>query len=128
MFGLFRSHHPVRHTKSLYHSLVGVKYVFMNEANFRIQVLVAAFSVFLGVEFGISRVEWAILALSAGLLLSAEVLNTAIEELIDHLVRRRSEVARVIKDLSAGFVLLTALTNLVVLVAIFGERVVKAIG
>jgi len=74
----------------------------MNEANFRIDMVITAFVVSMGIHFRITNTEWAILVLGLGFLLAAEIINTLIEELVDHLIH----------DLSAGFVLTVALSVL----------------
>ncbi|MBI4031119.1 MAG: diacylglycerol kinase, partial [Proteobacteria bacterium] len=48
--------------------------------------------------------------------------NTVVEEFVDHLITERNEVVAIIKDLSAGFVLTTALTALLIFVLIFGQK------
>jgi diacylglycerol kinase (ATP) len=60
-----------------------------------------------------------------GFLLSAEILNTVMEELMDHFFKEYSETARIVKDLSAGYVLVAALTCLCVFLLTVG---VKALG
>jgi len=90
----------------------------MNEANFRVEVVVASFFVSMGLLFNIKLYEWAVLVLALGFLLSAEIMNTAIEEFIDHLVKEHHEGVRVIKDLSAAFVLTASITTLLVFLLI----------
>jgi diacylglycerol kinase len=119
---LLKSHHPIRHVKSFKYAFQGLAHVVVNEANFRVQIVIVAFFVCSGFYFHISSLEWAVLILSLGLLLSAEVLNTVVEEFIDHLIKEHNEAARVIKDLSAGYVLITALTSLFVFVFTVGAK------
>jgi len=73
----------------------------------------------LGAHFNITNIEWALLILSMGLLLMAEVLNTVVEDTIDFFIKDFDEGVKVIKDLSAGFVLITAITALAILILIF---------
>ncbi|KKS14800.1 MAG: Diacylglycerol kinase [candidate division WWE3 bacterium GW2011_GWB1_41_6] len=49
--------------------------------------------------------------------------NTVVEELIDQLIKEYHEGVRIIKDLSAGFVLTTSITTLAILILIFGDRI-----
>lgn len=73
----------------------------------------------LGAHFNFTNTEWALLILSMGLLLMAEVLNTVVEDTIDFFIKDFDEGVKVIKDLSAGFVLITAVTALIILILIF---------
>jgi diacylglycerol kinase (ATP) len=51
------------------------------------------------------------------------MINTVVEEFIDQLIKEYHEGAKVIKDMSAGFVLITAVTTLIILFLIFGHRI-----
>lgn len=99
----------------------------MNEPNFRIQVVVVVFAIILGLHFNISNIEWGLLILSMGALLAAEMTNTVVEELIDALIKEYHDGAKIIKDLSAGFVLTTAVTTLAILFLIFAHRLAPTI-
>lgn len=122
---ILNSHHPVRHVKSFKYAFKGIFHALLNEANFRVQVITAIVSVILGVYFNITNVEWGLLIVSMGFLLSAEMVNTVVEEFIDHLISSHNEGARIIKDLSAGFVLVTAITVASIFVLIFGQHLLN---
>ena len=122
MFKLFKSHHPVRQANSFKFAFSGLFHTLINEANFRVQIAITIFAVILGIHFDISVTEWAVMVLSLGMLLSAELLNTVIENFVDHLVDDHHEGVKVIKDVSAAYVLMTALTTLVILIIIFWKR------
>lgn len=98
-----------------------------NEANFRIQLAVASVGIIAGVYYKISSFEWIAVVLVAGMLLSAELINTTIEEFIDHLIHEHHEGARIIKDLSAGYVLTVAICALAVLLLVFAPRIFPAL-
>lgn len=122
---ILKSHHPIKHLKSFKYAFAGIFHTLVNEANFRIQILISIFSIFLGFYFQISSSEWSVLIISFSSLLSAEVLNTSIENFINYVIPRKSEVVRVVKDLSAGFVLINALACLFILIIIFGKYLIK---
>ena len=119
---ILKSHHPIRHAKSFGHAFEGIFHALLHEPNFRIQIIIAVLSIILGYHFKISNTEWAILTLSNGFLLSAEMINTVVEELIDNLIKEQSPIVKVIKDLTAGFVLTTAITALIIFMLVFGHR------
>jgi len=127
MFGFFnseiwKSNHPLRRLHSFRYAFQGLFHALLNEANFRIQVLIAVLSISAGLYFHINTTEWAVLTLCMGFLLSAEMINTVVEEFIDHIIKEESQVAKIIKDLGAGFVLVAAVTTLINLVLIFGKH------
>ena len=123
MLEILKSHHPLRHAKSFKHAFEGIFHALLNEPNFRVQIVIVALSFYFGKMFGITNVEWGILVISLGLLLAAELINTVVEELMDHFVRHDDPIVKVIKDLTAGFVLITAITVLIILFLIFEPRI-----
>ncbi len=123
MIKLFESHHPIRHVKSFRHAFEGLFHALINEPNFRVQVVIVALSVYFGKRLGITNTEWSILIISLGLLLAAEIINTVVEEIMDHFVKHDDPVVKIIKDLSAGFVLISAISTLIILYLTFGHRV-----
>lgn len=124
---IISSHHPRRHLRSFKYALRGVYHATANEANFRIQLAVVTASVIAGLVYKINLMEWLSLVVVCGMLLSAELINTAIEEFIDHLIHEHHEGARVIKDLSAGYVLTTAICALVVYLIVFVPKIFPAL-
>lgn len=122
MNDIIKKHHPIRHAKSVKYAFSGIVHALLNEANFRVQVIIVAISTALGTHFKISNVEWGLLIISMGSLLAAELVNTVVEEFIDHLIKEYSEIVKIIKDVSAGFVLITAVSAGMIFILIFGHR------
>lgn len=122
MLQIFKSHHPIRHARSFKHAFEGIFHALLNEANFRVQIVIVILAVIFGKLFKISNVEWAIVTMSMGLLLASELINTTVEEIMDHFVKHDNRVAKVIKDLSAGFVLINAIGALIIFYLIFGTK------
>jgi diacylglycerol kinase len=92
------------------------------EANFRVHAAVTLVVVIAGVFLGCERIEWALLALSVGLVFTAELLNTALERLfhgLDEAARARISGCL---DVAAGAVLAAALTAAVVGGIVFVPR------
>jgi undecaprenol kinase len=118
---IFKSHHPRRSAKSFKYAFKGVFHALLNEPNFRIQVLIVAATLALGLFFKITTIEWGLLIITGGLLLSAEMLNTVVEEFLDFIMPDQNDSVAVIKDLAAGFVLVMAFTSLSILLLVFGK-------
>lgn len=127
MLNIFHSHHPIRHANSFKYAFEGLFHALLNEPNFRLQLIIVFIAVFLGRHYNISHVEWGLLILSMGALLAAEMTNTVVEELIDTLIKEYHEGAKIIKDLSAGFVLTTSFTALAILLLIFAGRIAESL-
>jgi diacylglycerol kinase (ATP) len=74
----------------------------------------------LGAWLSLSRIEWAILALTMGLVWIAEFFNTALEAVVDLASPDIHPLAKVSKDVGAAAVLIAAITSVVVGLAILG--------
>ena len=85
----------------------------------RIHLSAACYVLFFGFRMGLTRGELGCLAVTVGAVMSAEAMNTALEKLCDFAENRRNPHIRVIKDIAAGAVLLTALAAVIVAVVIF---------
>jgi len=116
-----KSHHPVKHLKSFKYAFSGILHSLYHEANFRIQIAITILAVIGGFYYQISPSEWSVLIIAFASLLSAEVLNTSIENFADFLIPKKSEVVRIVKDLAAGFVLINAVACFLILVIIFSK-------
>lgn len=103
-----------RFVESLNAAVEGFIYVLKTERNMRVHFLLALFCILLGIAVGFTYVELAALCLTITLVLGAEMFNTALELIVDMVKSEFHPVARVIKDVSAGAVLLTAVNALVV--------------
>lgn len=101
----------------------GIGAVVRSERNARIQCVAGLVAVALGFWFGISVIEWCLVALACGLVLAAEALNTAVEKLADRITTDRDARIRLAKDAAAGGVLLASLAAAVVGAMIFVPKV-----
>jgi undecaprenol kinase len=97
----------------------GIKEISKTEYNFRIHLIAAVFAIVAGFIFRLSNVEWAIIVLVIGLVLMAELINSVIEKMIDYLKPEIHPSAKIIKDVAAGVVLITAIIALIVGLLIF---------
>ena len=111
--------------RSFYYAFKGLADVVRSQANMRIHLLAAAAALFAAWFFNISPSEWMILILVIGMVLSAEVMNTAIEYLTDLISPAQHPLAGKAKDAAAAAVLLSALTAVVIGGIIFLPRIVR---
>jgi len=88
----------------------------------RIHFLIALFFLLAGIAMGFSYLELTVLCATIALVLVAEMLNTALELIVDMVKSESHPVARVIKDVSAGAVLLTAVNAVIVGYILFAKR------
>ena len=115
---------PLKRAKSFSHAFSGIRFVFRTQHNAWIHLLAALVVVALGWWFKVSPSEWCFLVLGIGFVLVAEAFNTAIETLTDLASPNFHTLAKIAKDVSAGAVLLAAITALGVGLMVFGPRVI----
>lgn len=97
----------------------GIAAALRDELNLKIMVAVAAAAVALGFYRGLSRLEWAAVIICIGLVLALELFNTAAERLVDILSPQHDPRYGMIKDITAGAVLVASLAAAVVGMLIF---------
>lgn len=100
----------------------GVFFVLRHERNAQVEAGVAILVILLGIGFRISVVEWVVVFTLIGLVLSLEMINTALEALVDLTTTEYHPLAKVAKDGAAGAVLWAALCSVVVGLFLFGPR------
>lgn len=90
-------------------------YAFQTQRNFRIHLAVGTLAIALSIFLRLSRVEIAIIGLTIGAVLTMELLNTAIESVVDLTVKQTyHELAKIAKDCAAAAVLISALAAVLV--------------
>lgn len=88
----------------------GVSYAFRTQRNFRIHVTVGLLAVGLAVGLGLSAVEVAVILLTGGAVMTMELINTALESVVDLTVQQTyHELAKIAKDCAAAAVLMSAI-------------------
>lgn len=97
----------------------GVLYSLKTQPNFRVHLLAGAIVTLLAVLLPLKSWEWSILIFTITLVIIAEMLNTAIESVTDLLTSEYHLSAKIAKDTSAGMVLITAFSSVVIGAIIF---------
>lgn len=104
---------------SFTYPIKGLKYAYRNEQNLAVDVGVALLVTILGFIFKLNLTEWAILALTIGLVISCELINTAIEAVVDLVTEDYHPLAKVAKDTAAAAVFVFAIIAVIVGLIIF---------
>lgn len=97
----------------------GMKALLKYEHNARIHLVAACVAIIAGFLFQISAMEWCVIIICIGLVISAEALNSAVEALADKITTDRDPLIGRAKDLGATAVTLLALVAVVVGLIIF---------
>jgi len=111
--------HIKRRLKSFKNAFQGLFYVVKTQNNMQIHLVAFLFVVTGGFFFKISSTKWLFLILAVALVLVSEVVNTAIEEIVNLISPDFNKKAGLIKDMGAAFVLLAAIFAIVVGIIVF---------
>lgn len=87
----------------------GIKLVFLSEKNMHIHLIIAVLVVIFGWILHINLFEWLLCLLCFALVITAEMINTAIENIVDLVSPECHDLAGKAKDIAAGAVLITAI-------------------
>jgi diacylglycerol kinase len=98
----------------------GLWYALRTQRSTRIHLTVAAAVVALGLWLNLSYIQWAVLTLTIGFVLVSEMLNTVAETLVDLTSPDYHPLAKVVKDVTAGAVLLAAIISVIVGLLVLG--------
>lgn len=115
----------MRFLKSFQHALNGLKAGFLKEKNFRTQCFIACFAVAAGFIFCITPLQWIALLFCITLVLSLEMINSAIEKMADFMHPDFHPSIKRIKDLAAGAVLLSSIISFIIGCIIFFPKVIS---
>lgn len=113
---------PAQFIRSLKYALHGFKFIWQ-EANFKIQIFIAALVIVLMYVFDLSRLERVALILVILAVLILEALNTIFEHLSDVLKPRLHDYIKIIKDIMAAIVLIASLGAVVIGIMIFWPHI-----
>lgn len=108
-----------RFRKSMNHALDGLKWAFSHEKNFKIEFFIGLIVLLFVFIFEVKIWETVVLLFMIMWVLIVELINTVVERVVDILKPRIHPYARLIKDLMAGVVLISAIVSIVVGVLIF---------
>lgn len=108
---------------SFFYASQGVCHTWKYEQNFRIHIIISILIMFLAQVLTIPFTEQIILVVVIGSVLGMELINTALEHMVDLVVQTYDDRAKVIKDVAAGAVFMFALTAAIVGGMIFFPRI-----
>lgn len=109
--------------KSFTYAFNGLKFCFKNEFNFKVQLLVGTSTIGLGLIFSLTKIEWSLILCCIGLVLSAELFNTAIESICNKIETNYHLTIKIIKDVSAAAVLVLSIVSAVIGLIIFIPKI-----
>lgn len=113
----------MRLLKSFGYALKGLFYYFRMKGNVRIHLVSSTLAIFCSFMLELDVIEWSIILLCIGVVLSAEAINTSIEILTDMVSPNYHEKAGILKDIAAAAVFILAVTSFIIALLIFTPKI-----
>ncbi len=114
-----------RFARGFYYAGRGIVYVFRHERNARVHLVFAALAFLVGLWLRVSDAELAAIFFAIIIVFLAEIFNTAVEKTLDLVDPHHNPHVMLIKDMTAGAVMVAATAAAVVGVVIFAPYLVR---
>ncbi len=110
--------------KSFKYAIEGIITAINKERNMKIHISIMILVIIMGIVLKISKIEWIICTILFGLVISLELVNTAIENTIDLITQEKDPKAKIAKDTAAGAVLVSAISAAIIGLIIFIPKII----
>jgi diacylglycerol kinase len=110
--------------RSFIYALHGIWSGIADQRNLKFQLGVAVIVIGAGFYLSITSIEWCIILLCIALVIGLELVNTALENLVDLVTLERNPLAGKIKDIAAGAVLIVSVMSLIIGLIIFRKYLI----
>lgn len=107
------------HVLSFKYAFQGILDALRQEPNLKFHLLAAVLVIIISMILNISKQDWMIIIILIGFVIAVELTNTAIEAVVDGLTQNHHPAAKLAKDISAGAVLVAAVTAALIGMIIF---------
>ena len=114
--------------RSFRYAFSGIGYVIRTQPNAQIHAVISVSVIIAGVWLDLARMEWALIALAMGVVWAAEIMNSALEVLVDLVAPKPHPLAKIAKDCAAAAVLVTAIMAVVIGLLVLGPPLWEKIG
>ncbi|MCQ6273640.1 diacylglycerol kinase family protein [Bacillus sp. V3B] len=104
-------------------AIVGILHALRNERNMKIHTVVVVIVMILGLLYRLSTVEWMFIIFAIGGVLALELINTALERVVDLVTKNFHPLAKQAKDVAAGAVFIYAIVSVLIGCIIFLPKI-----
>lgn len=111
--------------QSFQYAISGIIHAVRNERNLRVHFSVSIFVVIMGLLLKISVMEWLFVLFAIGGVITLELMNTALERIVDLVTDEFHPLAKQAKDVSAGAVFIYSMLSVIVGLIIFLPRILR---
>ncbi|MFU0791436.1 MAG: diacylglycerol kinase [Virgibacillus proomii] len=105
----------------------GILFVIRNERNFQLHLLAAVIVILAGTLLHLSMLEWVVIIVAITNVLITEMINSALEAIMDYLSLQFHPAIKKIKDMAAGAVLIAAIAAAAIGCIIFIPKIISIV-
>lgn len=109
--------------KSFGFAFAGINAAIRAERNMRIHLVISLFVILAGVWLSITPIEWMFVLFAIGGMIALEMINSAIERIVDLVTEEYHSLAKAAKDMAAGAVLVYAIMSVIIGFIIFLPKI-----
>lgn len=114
--------------KKFSHAFKGIALSFKEEGSLIVHAVVAGIVVATGLWLGLDAMSWVVLAFAIGLVITVEIVNTGLENLVDLFEFKYNQKAGKIKDIGAAATLISTLTAIAVGLLVLLPQILEKVG
>ena len=118
-----KKHGFKRFVKSFGYSIDGLKYAYKYEQSMMIHVFVTICVIAVNIFFHVKGIEWLISLMAIGMVLSAELVNTAIEAVVDLVTLEIHPLAKIAKDCGSAATFVIFIVTVILNIIIFLPKI-----
>lgn len=112
-----------RFYESFRYAWSGIVQTFKKERNFQIHVMISIIMFFVGFYLQFTKFEWIVILFLIGGMLSLELMNTALERVVDLVTKEFKPLAKAAKDAAAGAVFVYAILSVIIGIIIITNHI-----
>lgn len=114
-----------RFIASIKNSVNGLIYAYLNEQSLTLHAILTIIVLISGFYFHISKMQWAILVIVMTIIIVTELLNTAIEAVVDMVTDKYNELAKIAKDCASAAAFIASILALGLYLYVFIPKFIE---
>jgi undecaprenol kinase len=115
--------HKYRYTDTFKFAFQGIRIAFIQEKNIRFHLVFSLFVIIFSSLLSLNKTEWIFILFAIGGMISLEMINSAIERVVDLVTEQYHPLAKQAKDIAAGAVLIYAILSVLIGLIIFIPKI-----
>lgn len=112
-----------KYSETFKFALEGIRVSILNEKNIRFHLVFSVIVIVLAIIFNLTQTEWLFILIAIAGMIVVEMINTAIERVVDLVTDQYHPLAGQAKDIAAGAVLIYAILSVIIGMIIFIPKI-----